>query len=156
MRKHYLTTDESMTMNASYNIFKFDKLIFEDIDGQVTLQNLISYNNYLIADPEYSEEYNMVADLRDTDIILSLIEIPRFVDYFNSIPGKGRKLALILSPTYCQLFSTILRANQSKLNLDIKFFKSLKSALNWIEKSELTSSFKRIIEEAKVEHKLVS
>ena len=157
MRKHYLTIDGNKTMNASYRIFKEENLIFKIFDGEVTIPNIRNYDSYQFADPEYNSSQDVLVDLRAADIILSFTDVNKFVDYFNSVPAaKNKKIACVFSPVYCQLFSTMLAANKSKLNLDIKFCKSLKSALSWLGKTEMSSSFNKILDEARVEHQLVS
>ena len=157
MRKHYLAIDDNKTMNASYHIYKEDNIIFDIIDGQVTLDNLKNYDDYQFADPDYNDEYDTLVDLRGAEIILSFTDVNRFVDYFNNLPSSnGKKIACVFSPVYCQLFSTMLAANKSKIDIDIKFCKSLKTALNWFGKTELSSSFNEILDEARTEHQLVS
>ncbi len=157
MRKHYLSVDGDKIMNASYRIFKDENLIFKIFDGQITIQNIKNYDSYQFADPEFRNCQDALVDLRAAEIILSFADVNKFVDYFNSIPAeKGKKIVCVFSPVFCQLFSTMLAANKSKLNIDVKFCKSIKSALSWLGKTELSGSFNEILNEARAEHQLVS
>lgn len=153
MRRHYLTIDKDCCLNVSYSIIKDEKLIFEVYDGHITIDNILSCNNYEMADPNYNQDYNMLSDFRDAEVRLLLPEMPMFIDYFNSLPGgHKRKLALVLNSYNYQVFSTILASNIGKINIDVRLFKSMKQALSWLGKSNYTESIKKMVGEAKKEH----
>lgn len=157
MRKHYYCTDKSCKLNVSYEIIESEDLIFETFDGQASLSNLIQCDSYLIEDPEYRDHYNVLTYIKEAEVIMSFVEVPMFLEFFNSIPGlPTKKVACVFNAAEYQLFSTILKANHSKLKIDVKFFKTLKQALLWLKKTSLESSLLSIIEESKSEHRLVS
>lgn len=157
MRRHYFTKDQEYTLNVSYDIFKDEHLIFEMYDGDVTIKNLVSFNEYQIADYDYSLSYDMLSDLRDAEIKISFADIPLYVEFFNSIPdGVNRKMAIVLNPASYLFMSTILLVNRSKIDAGLRLFKSIESALVWLEQPNMGKSIKLIMDNAADEHKMVS
>ena len=155
MRKHCLYTNNNHKMNVSYKILKAEKLIFQFYEGTVTLQNLFEFQAYLTLDPNY-ENQDALIDIRNADICILPTEVQGMIEIFNSIKGgKERKLGIVLSPVYCQLLLALLCKNKNRLNIDLEFFRNKKDALRWLGKQELRVSLKNIINEARMEHKLV-
>lgn len=157
MRRHYFTKDQEYALNISYDILKSDNLIFEMFEGDVTIKNIRSYNEYQMADPDYSKSYDMLSDLRDSEIKISFADIPLYVEFFNSIPdGENRKLAVVLNPASYLFLSTILLVNRSKIDTGLRLFKSIQSALVWLDKTNLARPIQAIMDNAADEHKMVS
>lgn len=157
MRKHYIAKTEETYLNVSYKVFKKEEVLFEVFDGHVNINNLKSFHEYLVHDKSIDDNLQIISDLSDVEIRMKFYEVPLFVEYFNSFHGgRNRKIAIVLDCYNYQVFSTILAANFQKIDVDLRLFKSVAPALNWIGKNNLKNEIQHIRAEAKNEHKLVS
>lgn len=156
MKKQYTSTDRKHPLNICYEIYPQSRLIAEVYEGKITIDNIIEFNEHQFADPEYDMNSNMLCDLRNTEITMLFHKIPMFLELFNSLPGENRKMAILVDSINCQLLSTIINTNRSKLTVDIRLFKSVEKALVWVESPECLMSINMLIKKAELKHRLVS
>lgn len=123
--------------------YKFDhnlKISYERMKGKIHLNDLISYVQAKLNDPEYNNTYSILADIRGVEFQLSKDDKDIFYKLFedsSNVINKNRKCAFLTNAPSEVVDSVLFKLSQSifsKINIEI--FSTKKAAYNWLNISE--------------------
>lgn len=121
-----------------YRILHEEKLIVEYYSGEIILENLIAYKKILLADPEYSPQYNLLVDLRDATFLLTEYEIKKYLEYTKPVHYlfKKRKSAYLTHTPNQVVFVTFIDYySEVFLPIEVKIFSTTNVAISWLKHS---------------------
>ncbi|MEE4198520.1 MAG: hypothetical protein V2I54_12815 [Bacteroidales bacterium] len=138
-----------MNKFGSYKILKKEGVIIEYHSGDIDIEDLISSKKIISSDNEYSSDYDVVSDVRDTNIILSPEDVDKYVIFFKkyAVLQGSRKLAFITRKPQHLVFTTLFSDGIKDTPINTEIFSTLKAVVNWVDSSYLNEKvLKGIIE----------
>ena len=134
---------------GSYIILKNESLIVEYHSGDINVNDFIHSRKIISSDPEYSPDFDLILDFRQSNMVVEKNEIELFVDFFKnntSIQGRRKSAYLTKDPRQV-VITTLFSSGISDLHVRPKTFSTLKGVVNWLGKRELdTLKLREIIE----------
>lgn len=123
-----------MELFSSYKVFLDKRFVVEYHEGFGTLENAIAFKINEAKDQDYSPDYDLLMDIRQTTVKAMRKDVKEYIEFANShkgISGK-RKLAVITSTPRHVVFFTFLNMFKTKLPQTMKIFSSLDAAMYWL------------------------
>lgn len=136
-----------------YVIFSEYELIVERIDGVLNLENLTKIKADQDADTEFNPAYNLLTDIRSTELCFPKKELEIYIDYLEKHPltQSGRQFALLTATPMQVAIASLIQSKTRHLPQRMEIFSSLKAALSWLNVQEIEESkVKYVLEETLV------
>ena len=123
--------------------YKFDhklKIIFERIKGEITFDEIFSYQKNIISDPEYNSSYSIYSDIRDLNFKLSQTEIITMFNLLKEVTSEkniDKKCAFITNKPQEVVNSELIKFRMKKFSsINIKTFSTKEAAFQWLNINE--------------------
>jgi hypothetical protein len=136
-----LSTMNTNFMKSSYSILKDTSLIVEVILGRITLKQLETDRDILYCDKEYQPDYDLVLDIRDADVDLSLDELGEYLKY---LAGKtdilfGRETVILTRPELKEKFAEFSTILSNIVPMKFRVMDNVKDCLSELRKKNIVS-----------------
>jgi len=134
----------------TYRIIKDLKLIVHYLSEDISYSIMKEHMTNVIRNPEYSKYYDIITDLRDSNLIVSANEITKFANYVSqelSVRAKRRVVYLTTRPNEAALTMWLSHVTKDS-GVDILTCTTEEAALNFISKTGLNKKvFNNLINE---------
>lgn len=119
-----------------YEIVPEKNLLIETFSGRVTLDDVVTFLQEILEDPDYSPGMNGIADLREVDLDVSYDQVRELVDWLGSLEKRTRGYwAFVTGRPVTHGISRIFAALGEDLQERIEYFDSLEEATRWLEQA---------------------
>ncbi|MBT8260131.1 MAG: hypothetical protein KJN82_02365 [Bacteroidia bacterium] len=124
-----------MNGQVNFTIFKNLKLILVNYLGDISIEVINTHIEKLSSDKDYNPNYNTIADLRYSNILLNQSNLPEVINKIidnDKIIGERKQTFIIGTDNQLalsSLFSMLLR----HLPMATSIVKSVREALEWVE-----------------------
>ena len=142
-----------MSIKDHYMVFPEQKLIVERLEGLLNLENLAKVKADQENDLEFDPSFDLLTDIRQTEIKLSTADLKVYIDYLGQHPftQAGRKFALLTATPMQVAIASIIQSKTRHLPQKMEIFSTVSSALTWIKaEGILEKDVEFILEEALV------
>ena len=135
-----------MANSLKYKIIADLKVIVEYYEGRIFLNDMIEFETREMKDKEYYPQLNMIADLRNAELLASDKDVIEFADFMKKTKEllAERKVAIVTNTPYQAALTTLYSLYTADSPLNNKVFSTLEAAMKWIG---LPESKQHIIEE---------
>ncbi len=120
---------------ANYIILPDLKLMVECYKGRLVANDAINYKKSLLRDKGYNPAFNIITDLRETEMQIKaeedLNELKGFLDFLKDTPVK-RRVALLVDKPYQTALATLFKELGSLTIIEYEVFSTLGAAINYI------------------------
>jgi len=121
---------------ASFKILVEKKIILEYFSGSITWTDVKKLKMLEIHDLKYNNTYNLIGDLRNSNMLFqNKKEITEFLDFIR-LTGKSnseKKVAILTSSPNNVVTAELLRLNKDELPQILKTFSTVESLLSWLD-----------------------
>jgi hypothetical protein len=126
-----------MKLSFVYEIIPEQKLVHEVIKGEVTIPDLIVFNQNKLKDPRYNPEYNILSDIREAVFIDILANANLFNNFLQNITANFKqnvKCAIIADSPAQTAFSELIKSHPVNAITKVRFeiFSTEKGAADWL------------------------
>ncbi len=118
----------------NYKIYPDLKLVLEVYKGEIFIEDLLNLKKQLLNDPEYSNEFDVLSDIRNADLQFQMDEIEKIHAFYNEHPERvGKRRVAILTATALQAgLAALLHHTNRTPQIARDTFSVMGSALSWI------------------------
>ena len=119
---------------ATYFIFPELKIIVESYKGQPTVEDAINYKKSMILDHAYHPNYNIITDLRSTEMQIKsehVVQLSEFLKFLKESSGK-RKVAMLTDKPSQTVLAQLLKDMRGDMPTDYEAFSTLKPAISFV------------------------
>ena len=123
----------------TYQIIKNSNLIVHYLSGDVTASLIIEQMKRISLEQDYSIYYDVITDLRDSNVKTEIQEIGGFVDFVTNdlkIVAK-RKVIYLTSKPYEVVLTTLLSDVIKNSEINIYVCSTIDSAVNFIDNADI-------------------
>ena len=123
-------------MEATYIIDKEKRMIFTTVKGEISIEDLLAFENKLINDPVFEAGFDSLVDFSKAhpphDIDIKKINMS--IEYIASIQEKRGKCkwAIYAPHDYVYTFWLIFEGLSEKLDIKVKVFEDEEEARKWL------------------------
>lgn len=122
---------------TTYRISTDDKLIYLQIQGNVSATEIVSLLRKVSIDENYNRTFNSILDLRKVENMLSAREAQGIIESASSIRGHARaKSAVITDGVFKKNLVDMASALKKTQTLEVKGFTNLEDACSWLNVKE--------------------
>lgn len=121
-------------MAISYRILHDKGLVIVTSSGEVDLDETIESLDQMFADPEYSQEYDLLWDAAKITTILTYDEMQKVVQHFRFYRGDNSpKRAIVVSRSVNRAMTRVMNTMSSiSSRAQIGLFEDMVEALKWL------------------------
>lgn len=140
------------TIKNSYRILKEENLIVEYHGGVGKIEDAIHFRKIQATDPDFSPEFNVIADLRDLAMDVQVNELKKLVEFYKQTPSiiGNRRNALITENPSQVVLATMLKQMKAGSPQSIKVVSTVGSAVNWVNTGLSGTYVTNILQELKL------
>lgn len=123
-----------MKLISDYKVFLDRKFILEFHDGAGTMEDVMAFKLKEAEDVNYSPNYDLLIDVRDTKINAVTDEIKDYIEFIKLHKGisGNRKLAILTNTPRHVVFFTLLSMFKTQLAQNLKIFSTIEAAILWL------------------------
>lgn len=141
---------------CNYEILAEEKLIVELYKGEAPLAEVKEYLDFLIRDPKYNKQYDLLTDIRQAVYTGTIHEVESFAKYLieNDQAIGIRKTAVLYSTPNQHAYAIVFVRLYENIPHLIKIFTDEAEAIAWLrpemENTKITKALNKIKTEAKL------
>lgn len=142
LRFIFLKKECERTLFAGYKIIPDHQLIVEVLEGELTLGSLLRFREEQMSDPLFNINYNYISDERYCVMDSIITKVDKYVEFMQQTLNQSdniRKVASLVRTQNQMAYINAYKDRHSKLLQDLRLFTSLKSALKWLEKEQISA-----------------
>ena len=119
---------------ASYKILVERKLIIEYFSGSITWSDVKKLKTCEVHDLKYNKTYNLIGDIRSSEIIFQNKEVVEFLDFvrLKKESHSKKQVAILTSTPNNVITAELLKLNINELPQALKTFSTVEAILSWL------------------------
>ena len=124
-----------MKNKTAYAIFPDKSLIVECYCGEFSIEELIEAKNNIACDENYSADFNLLHDIRDSKFLFRFNEIDKYVDFLftdRKYMGERKSFVLTTSP-YQVIIGLGFDMKKRNLPINVKVASTIESVVPFFE-----------------------
>lgn len=126
--------DSNPSIKNTYCIVKEKHLIVEYHKGIGTYGDAMAFRKEQATDPNFSPDFDMIADLRDLTFDVDILGLKSLVEFYHQNKNlMGVRRVAIITETPMQVaFATIYKQLHTTLPQSLKVVSTVGAAVNWV------------------------
>jgi len=123
-----------MSKIIKYRILPNIKTVVEYYSGEIFVEDLFEIKKEISKQHDYSPNYNLIMDLRDTDLKMDQSDVLKYIEFVKSssrIKGE-RNSALLTEKPNEFVVATLFGLINKDLPINTSVFTTLGAAVNWL------------------------
>lgn len=127
---------------TNYRISSDNKLIFMQINGQLSVRHIASFIHEVSTAENYDPLFNSIVDIRGLKTTISAFDAQELIELSSLIMGEASaKSAVVTDGYFKEKLVNVANWLCKRKNIEIKGFTNMKDACRWLDFDEKVPGF---------------
>lgn len=127
---------------TNYRISSDNKLIFMQINGQLSVRDIASFIHEVSTAENYDPLFNSIVDIRGLKTTISALDAQELIELSSLIMGEASaKSAVVTDGYFKEKLVNVANWLCKRKNIEIKGFTNMKDAYRWLDFDEKVLGF---------------